>query len=154
MDVASFADIEQEFHNRVSKIVWCTLTTVDRKGRPRTRIVHPFWEGSTGYVLTGRHSFKTKHLDRNPYVSAAYWSAEHGLVVADCRTSWEEAPAEKARIFRLFKETPPPYGYDPALFGMSHENPESGVLVLTPWRVELHGLTELMQQKPPLVWRG
>ena len=48
MDVASFSEIESEFHKRVSRIVWCTITTVDAKGRPRSRILHPLWEGNDG----------------------------------------------------------------------------------------------------------
>ena len=49
MNVASFADIKEEFNKRVSRIVWCTVATVDTKGRPRSRILHPIWERSTGW---------------------------------------------------------------------------------------------------------
>ena len=31
MQVASFADIETEFMNRVQRIVWCAVATVDRR---------------------------------------------------------------------------------------------------------------------------
>ena len=47
MDVASFSDIEKEFMDRVARIVWCTVTTVDTQDRPRARLLHPIWEGST-----------------------------------------------------------------------------------------------------------
>ena len=26
------------------RIIWATVATVDRRGRPRTRLVHPMWE--------------------------------------------------------------------------------------------------------------
>jgi hypothetical protein len=26
------------------RIIWCTLATVDARGRPRSRVVHPTWE--------------------------------------------------------------------------------------------------------------
>ena len=58
MDVASFGEIEQEFMDRVSSIVWCSVATVDRKGRPRSRILHPICEGATGWIATGRNPFK------------------------------------------------------------------------------------------------
>ena len=154
LEAASFDDIKQEFDTRVRKIVWCTMTTVNRKGRPRTRIIHPIWLGSTGYIVTGRHSFKTKHLDKNQYVSISYWSPEAGLVVADCKTSWQEDVGEKQRIWAAFKAEPMPYGYDPEMLGAKAEDPESGLLVLEPWRVELHSLNEVMQGQPPTVWRN
>lgn len=154
MDVAAFSDIEQEFKTRVSTIVWCLMTTVDRKDRPRNRIIHPVWEGSTALVLTGPQSFKSKHLARNPHVSLGYWSAEHGLVVADCRAEWESRAAEKARVWDVFKNTPPPYGYDPAMFWKGPDDPGFGVLRCIPWRIELHGLKELMTGQPAKVWRN
>ena len=33
MSVASFSDIEEEFERRVRKTVWCSVATVDSKGR-------------------------------------------------------------------------------------------------------------------------
>ena len=71
MDVGSFGEIEKEFNERTQRIVWCTVATIDRKGRPRSRILHPIWEGTTGWI-TGRNSFKAKHLAANPYVSLSY----------------------------------------------------------------------------------
>ena len=110
MDVSSFEEIKADFDVRVQKIVWCTMTTNDRKDRLRGRIIHPIWEGSTGYLVTGRESFKAKHLAHNPYVSISYWSPEHGLVVADCKTAWEDDLEEKRRVWALFKATPMPTG--------------------------------------------
>ena len=84
MEVAAFKDIEEEFMARVRRIVWCTVATVDRKGRPRTRILHPIWEGTTGWIATGRHTLKTKHLAKNPHVSLSYWDQQHQQIYADC----------------------------------------------------------------------
>ncbi len=69
MKVSAFADIEKDFLARVRQIVWCNVATVDRRGRPRSRILHPIWEGRTGWILTGRHTLKTRHLAANPHVS-------------------------------------------------------------------------------------
>jgi hypothetical protein len=38
------------------QIVWCSVATVDRAGRPRSRVLHPIWvwseEALTGWVAT------------------------------------------------------------------------------------------------------
>src|SRR5207245_5511585 len=69
LDIRSFEEIQDEFLARVSRIVWCNVSTVDRKGRPRSRILHPIWEGSAGWIATGRNSFKATHMAGNRYVS-------------------------------------------------------------------------------------
>ena len=154
MDVASFAEIEEEFAKRVSRIVWCTVATVDRQGRPRSRILHPIWERSTGWIATGRHSLKTKHLAANPHVSLSYWDQEHQQVYADCKAEWVDEQAEKQRIWDLYKDTPPPLGYDPAIIWRGGpDDPTYGLLKLTPWRIELWALADLMSGTPSKVWR-
>lgn len=154
MNVASFEEIQDEFASRVSRIVWCTVTTVDPKGRPRARILHPMWEGSTGWICTGRHSFKERHLARNPFVSLSYWDPQHQQVYAECTAEWEDDPGERQRVWDLFKNTPMPYGYDPIMFwpgGAASE--DFGLLKLTPWRVEVSSINDMAAGKPPLVWK-
>ena len=153
-DVASFADIAQEFDQRVRRMVWCTVTTVDGKGRPRARILHPMWDGSTGWIATGRDSFKARHIEKNPYVSISYWDQQHQQVYAECEAAWEDQPAERERVWNLFKGTPPPYGYDPAMFWRGGpSDPTFGALKLTPWRIELYSLQDMIQGKSPQTWR-
>ena len=159
MDVGSFEEIAEEFNARVGRIVWCNVTTVDGNGRPRSRILHPVWEGSTGWIATGRHSFKEKHLAANPYVSLTYLDLGGGnpmgqqQVYAECRTEWEDDDAEKRRLWDMFKNAPEPIGYDPALFFQSVDNPEFGMLKLIPWRVEISALSDMMTGQEPKVWR-
>jgi len=150
MDVSSFAEIAAEFEARVGRIVWCTVTTVDRKGRPRSRILHPMWEGSTGWIMTGRNSFKAKHLANNPNVALSYWDQQQKNVYAECTAEWVDDVPAKQRIRDLFKNTPEPYGYDASIFFPPAENPAFGVLKLTPRRIELSELGP----NPPLVWRA
>jgi len=154
MDVASFADIEKEFTARVSRIVWCTVATVDTRGRPRTRILHPIWEGSTGWIATGRHSLKEKHIAKNPYVSVSYWDQEHQQVYIDAKSEWEDDPAEKLRVWELYKNTPGPYGYDPQIIWQDGpDDPGYGLLKLTPWRIEMFALQDMFTGAEPKVWR-
>jgi general stress protein 26 len=152
-EVASFSEIEAEFQARVARIVWCTASTIDRQGRPRSRILHPIWEGPHGWIATGRHSLKERHLEANPFVSLTYWDPQHQQVYAECRTEWADDPNEKKRIWELYKATPPPLGYDPGMIWQSGpEGPEFGVLKLTPWRIEVSSIMDMMAGKEPLVW--
>jgi hypothetical protein len=41
-----------------------------------SRVLHPIWEGSTGWILTHRGSHKSKHLAANPHTSLAYVRSE------------------------------------------------------------------------------
>jgi general stress protein 26 len=151
MEVASFAEIEAEFMERVRAMVWCNVATVDGRGRPRSRVLHAIWEGATGWIATRPYSFKAKHLTRNPYVSLAYVADATRPVYADCRATWVDDPAEKQRVWDLFLATPPPLGYDPAPIFHAADHADFGVLKLTPWRVQLaSGLPPFT----PKVWRS
>ena len=55
MEVSSFAEIETEFIERVHHMVWCNVATIDTLDRPRSRILHPLWEGTVGWITTRRN---------------------------------------------------------------------------------------------------
>lgn len=153
-----FAELEPEFMRRVARIVWCTVATIDRKGNPRTRILHPIWEVAdgrpVGYIATGRHSLKEKHIARNPYVSLSYWDQLHEQVYVEATAEWADASEERQRIWDLFKNTPPPLGYDPGMIWQGGPLSEDfGVLRLEPWRIEMWSLDALAKRQPPQVWR-
>lgn len=154
-----FAELQAEFMKRVGRIVWCTVATVDRQNRPRTRILHPIWEvvegQPVGYIATGRHSHKEKHLAAKPYVSLSYWDQVHEQIYIDAKSEWSDAPAERQRIWDLYKNTPPPLGYDPGMIWATGPLADDfGVLRLRPTRIEMFSIAALMQRQPPLVWRG
>jgi general stress protein 26 len=149
-DVARFADIETEFIARVHRVVWCNMATVDPQGRPRSRVIHPIWEGPTGWIATHLHSFKNRHLVTNPHVSLAYIADITRPVYVDCLATWADDPADKQRVWDLFSSAPAPLGYDPAPFFVAADHPNFGVLRLIPWRIAV------VTQSPPasLIWRG
>lgn len=148
-------DIAQTFDARVRRIVWCTVTTMDTKGRPFSRILHPIWEGATGWIATGRQSLKTKHLAGNPNVALAYWDPQHDTVIVQAKAEWCDDAPTKQRIWNLLKSTPPPVGYDPQQFWAAGVgDPGFGVLKLTPSRVELWTGQEMATGKPPTVWKA
>ena len=105
---------------------------------------------SFGWIATGRHTLKTKHLARNPYVSLSYWDPQHQQIYADCRADWEDSPEQKWRIWELYKSTAPPLGYDPAIIWSGPDDPRLGLLKLTPWRIELSDATG----RDKKIWRG
>lgn len=149
MDVASFDEIATEFNERVGRAVWCNVATVDHRGRPRSRILHPVWEGSVAWIGTRRNSFKASHLDRNAFVSLAYIADVAKPVYVDCRAAWIEGLDEKRRVWDVIKHAPPPVGYDPAPIFGSFDDPNFGLLRLTPWRLELSAFPA-----EPLIWRN
>jgi hypothetical protein len=135
---------------RIEKMVWCSAATVDGQGRPRSRILHPLWEGSTAWVTSDRNSFKSRHLAHSPYVSLAYVSDWARPSYADCHAAWVEDREVMQHVWDLCPTFPEPMGFDPALIyapvGESVEGrPAFGVLKLTPYRVVL------MQWPEPLV---
>ena len=153
MEIETFAEIEEEFHARVSKIVWCTFTTINSQDRPRSRILHPLWEGSTGWIATSKLGLKGKHIAHNPFVSLTYWTPEHQQVYVECKAEWIDELDEKKRLWDVFKNTSPPLGYDLAMFFQTVENPALSMMKLTPWRIELFSLGDLMSQTEPKIWR-
>lgn len=137
MDVSAFAEIEDEFLERVRRMVWCNVATIDTRDRPRSRILHPIWEGHTGWITARRQTLKTKHLAHNPYVSLAYIADVAKPVYADCRAAWVDDLEEKRRIWALLAATPPPVGFDPAPIYERADHPSFGLLKLRPWRIDL-----------------
>ncbi len=151
MEVETFAELEPEFTERIQKMVWCSMATVDGQGRPRSRVIHPLWEGLTGWITTRRHSFKGQHLARNPYISLAYVADPIKPVYVDCLAAWADDPADKQRVWDLCLQTAPPLGFDPAPIYKSVDDPGFGVLRLTPWRIQL---ADGMPPFTPKVWRA
>ena len=149
-------EIEPEFMARTRRIVWCTVATVDTSGKPRTRILHPLWEGTTGWIATGRHSLKEKHLAANPHVSLSYWDPQQENVYAEGTAAWEDGPDERRRVWELYKSTPPPLGYDIGdFFPGGPEGGAWGLLKLSPSRIELSGMADTAAGLPMRrVWRA
>jgi hypothetical protein len=152
LEVTNFSDIEAEFIQRVHTMVWCSAATVDSRHRPRSRVLHPIWEGATGWVTTHRHSHKARHLAKNPYVSLAYITDIHRPVYADCSAEWVDDLDEKRRIWELFKSTPPPLGYDPASEFGRPDHEDFGLLKLTPWRIDLVSFPAPSFEEGTRVW--
>ena len=149
-----FSEIEEEFIQRVHSMIWCSMATVDSQQRPRSRIVHPISEGSTGWVCTHRNSFKSRHLLQNPYVSLAYITQINRPVYVDCRAEWIEAFDQKQRVWNLFRDTPSPLGYDPAIDFIRPDHENFGLLKLVPWRIALVSFPAASHEEGQRIWRN
>src|SRR6266849_9194235 len=94
-EVERFADLQDDFLAVTDEIIWCTVATVDRRQRPRSRVMHVAWEVEdgrpVGRITTRRTPLLTAHLARNDFVSCSYWTPEHRVVYADCQASWVDA---------------------------------------------------------------
>ncbi len=129
-----------EFVRIAHRIVWCTLVTVDRRGRPRSRVVHPYWEraedGLTGWLFTRPTPIKVAHLAHRPYVSCSYWDPAHEVAVAECDAAFADDEATRRKVWDLFSAAAAPLGYDPTILGgTDHRDPCITVLRMTPWRL-------------------
>ncbi len=138
------------------EVVWAVLTTVDSRGRPRSRVVHPAWELADdrpiGWVTSRPSPVKVAHLDGNPHVACTYAGAAHDVAYFDCVAAWVDAP-ERAHAWELFRTLPAPVGYDPAtIWPDGPDSPGSAVLRLDPHRVQVGRAAELARGEGPRLW--
>jgi len=138
------AELMDAFVRVAHRIVWCTLVTVDRRGRPRSRVVHPIWErnpdGLTGLLFTRPTPLKQAHLAATPFVSCSYWDPQHEVAVAECMAEFADDAETRKCLWDLFATTPEPLGFDPKILGgEDHLDPKITVLRLTPWRLSTGG---------------
>ncbi|WP_024806296.1 pyridoxamine 5'-phosphate oxidase family protein [Nocardia sp. BMG51109] len=153
----SFAELESDFLELTREIIWCTMTTVDTRGRPRSRVVHPIWqvvEGRpVGWVATAKTPVKTAHLAANPNVAFSYWSPAQHVVLGECVATWTEEADAKQEVWALFTTTPEPIGYDLTKFGVT--GPQDAAftpLRLDPWRVQVLRGEEFPTTLTPTTW--
>jgi hypothetical protein len=149
------------FIEMAHRIVWASVASVDRRGRPRSRILHPLWtwdgQALTGWIGTGPTAVKRAHLAHSPYVSCSYWSPTHDTCVAECRAELLLDDATRQRVWDAFRDAPEPVGYDPAIVPGwdSPTSPNFAVLRLSPWRLRVFPGTVLLRQGGEvLVWQA
>jgi len=142
VEVDGFGDLEDDFFAITDEIVWCTLATVDRLQRPRSRMMHVAWAVEDGVpvgrITTRRTPLLTAHLARNDFVSCSYWTPKHRVVYADCRASWVEDDAARQRAWDVMAAKALRLGFDPyAAWPGGWHDPTFEVLRLDPWRVQV-----------------
>ena len=157
LDTTAHAFIEM-----AHRIVWASVATVDRQGRPRSRILHPYWSWSqeqlTGWIATSPTPVKLAHIEHSPFASVSYWGANTDTCTADCSVEWIFDDETRIRVWDMFKSAPPPVGYDPAVVPPWRDGPTSTEFAawrLAPWRLRVMPGTVLTQQVGEiLTWRA
>jgi general stress protein 26 len=113
------------------------MATVGPDGRPRSRIVHPVWEGDTAWMTSLRVGPKAGDIDRNPFVSLAYIGDPVKPAYAECVASWVDDRDERTEIWKRIAAIPEPLGYNTeAMFG-SYDFPNLTMLRLKHWKIRL-----------------
>lgn len=141
MNVESFHAIEDRFLVYVNQYVYCNMATIDTQNRPRSRIVHPVWEGSTGWIISWQATLKSKHIANNPYVSLSYFCHDKAYpIYIECTVRWEDNRDEMWRVWEYYKVAPKPMGFDPEPHFGDIDHEHFGLLKLIPWRIELYEL--------------
>ena len=153
-------EVAAAFMEMAHRIVWCSAATVDADGRPWSRVLHPIWQWDgtrlDGWIATGATPIKRAHLEASPFVSLNYWDPSHDTCVAECRASWVFDDEGRTMVWNLFKSTPAPLGYDPAIIPGWDSPTSEGVaaLHLEPWRLRVFPGTYLTEQRGEvLTWR-
>ena len=149
----------QQFVDVAHRIVWCNMATVDTKGRPRSRVVHPVWERQdtriTGWVVSRRTQLRLANLRHSAFASCSYWDARHDVAVAECSAEWLTDLQERARVWEFLASPPAPLGWDPSsIFPGGPEDDTAGILRLSPWRLSSRLAPDFAAGRAPLVFRA
>ncbi|MCO1660366.1 pyridoxamine 5'-phosphate oxidase family protein [Pseudonocardia humida] len=127
------------------RVVWAAVATVDRRGRPRSRVLHPYWQrtpdGLVGWVFTRPTPLKLAHLAAAPFASCTYWDpGAYETAVAECDAALVGDAATRRLVWDLFAQAPQPLGYDPRILGVDGPLDEAIVVLrLEPWRLSTGG---------------
>jgi hypothetical protein len=136
-------DVAPAFVEMAHRIVWATAATVDAQGRPRSRILHPFWQwnGSrlVGWIATSPTPLKRAHLQASSHISINYWSPSQDTCLAECKATWILDDEGRTIVWNLFLNAPPPVGYNPTIVPIwtSPTSEAFAALRLEPWRLRV-----------------
>jgi DNA-binding CsgD family transcriptional regulator len=162
--VVELADVAPAFLEVAARTRYCTLATVDRSGRPRTRVVQVCWEWD-GVFLSGRVGFAATSLapseiEQATFVSCSYWSTEaRQAATADCRAWPWLSGSPGARPARVRLATTPGESGDGTTTRPRTERevrPGTGeMLRLEPWLLRVTSGWATPAESPPesaLLW--
>lgn len=157
----ALTEVAPGFVDIAHRIVWASVATVDERGRPWTRVLHPIWDWDgtdlVGWIATGPTPLKQAHLAAHPFVSLTYWDPKQDTVNAHCAASWQNDDDTRTWLWDRFKTAPVPVGYDPAIIPPWSDGPLSpafGALRLDPWRLRVQPAAAMLGDPsvPVLSW--
>ncbi|MCP2164162.1 pyridoxamine 5'-phosphate oxidase family protein [Goodfellowiella coeruleoviolacea] len=147
--VHDFAEMQGTFFAYIRDIKYATMTTVDRRGRPRARVLLPIWEvvdgRPVGWLAAFRTPVKTAHLANNPHTTYSYWSPRQNAVFVDSVSTWVDDEPTRRYAWELYRSgSPAGVGYDPHTYWPGGPtDPGYQVLRIDAWRVQLVRGTDL-----------
>ncbi|HEY9329955.1 MAG TPA: pyridoxamine 5'-phosphate oxidase family protein [Streptomyces sp.] len=139
----TFTDVQDTFFSYIRDIKYATMITVDRRNRPRARVLLPVWEIAdgrpVGWLAAYRTPVKAAHLAHSPYTTYSYWNPRQNTVHVDALSIWAETGTDRQHAWDLYLEGGPPgVGYDPVHYWRGGpEDPEYHVIRIEPWRIQL-----------------
>jgi hypothetical protein len=152
--------VAPSFVHIANSIVWCAAATVDRFGRPRSRILHPLWEWDgaalVGWIATSPTPVKIDNLKEHPYMSCSYWAETQDTCTAECQAQVLYDNETRVEVWNKFKTAPPPVGYDPAVIPLWNAPSDDNFVVvrLDPWRLRVRPGTITLQGTGDILnWR-
>ncbi|MEU0496632.1 pyridoxamine 5'-phosphate oxidase family protein [Mycobacterium sp. NPDC006124] len=156
----SLDEVAPAFRDMAHQIVWASVATVDADGRPRSRILHPYWEWNgtdlVGWIATVPTPLKRAHLDAHPEVAVSYWTPSHDTCSAEATVQWYLDDDTCQSVWETFATAPAPVGYDPFIIPMWSDGPTSdqfAVLRLAPYRLRvMAGTVMTAGEGAPLQW--
>ena len=150
--MSSLNEVGPAFLKMAHEIVWASAATVDRKGRPRSRVLHPIWQwdGSEliGWVGTAPTPLKRAHLEQSPHISINYWAPSQDTCTAECRAELLYDQDTRTLVWDLLANGPEPVGYAPSIIpGWDDASSDSfAALRLEPWRLRVFPGSALLGQ--------
>jgi len=160
--VTSLDRIAPAFVDMAHSIVWASVVTVDRDGKPRSRILHPIWEWDgtdlVGWVATVPTPLKHAHLHAHPEVAVSYWTASQDTCSAECTAQLYIDDDTRIAVWDKFANGPEPVRYDPHIIPMWGDGPTSeqfAALRLSPYRLRvMPGTVMTKGEGEPLLWHA
>jgi len=148
------------FRTMAHEIVWCTVATVGPDDRPRTRVLHPFWEWEgddlVGWIATSPTPLKRAALEHSANVSLTDWAPNHDTATADGAATWHLDDETCERVWDTFTGLPAPVGYDPHIIPTWAGGPTSdqfAALRLSPYRLRvMPGTAMISGEGETLTW--
>jgi hypothetical protein len=137
-----FGDLRADVARILGQTNYATMTTVDGRGRPRSRVLIVVWdldgERPVGWLGTYASRVKVAHLAGNPHVTTSYWSPRHEAVYLDSVARWDDHPDVARDVWDRYRRgSPSGVGYDPGQFWTGPADSGFRVLRLDPWRLQV-----------------
>ena len=83
-------EVDQAVEEFLCQTLVGVISTIDKKGHPRTAPIWFHWENGSAYMFTDRNSLKWRNIQRNPYASLC--------------VDWREPPYKSVILDGLIEE--------------------------------------------------